>query len=472
METGRIVRQGEGFLPETSEIDPEAWWQALAQAGAGEVLDGVAAMAIAGPRHATVMLDAAGAAVSPVLFPNGVRGAVAAADLVDELGGPMAWVEAVGMAPRSEHTVAMLRWFVENEPELAVRVVTAVPPHVWLAWRLLGGSTPMTTDRASASASGYWSPLTGRYHEKLVESAFGRPLRLPEVTRPAQPLGTAPGSRMLVSAGSGEEAASALGMSLEPGDAVISIDTLGTVFAVHPVPGTDPNGVIANFADATGGYLPQVSTLNAADVLASTATMLGVDPAGLGELALLSTPGAHGLVFLPYLDGEQIPDLPHAAGTLTGLRAESMTSHHVARAAVEGMLCGLADGLDVLREAGVDISRVVLLGSAADIPVVRMIAPLAFGVPVFVPEPVNYVALGAARQAAWALSGQAGPPSWPKAQGSQEYGQGEMEIGYAIREQYRMARDQLHPEIALRHTPRRGRHRRSADLDEEPYLSL
>src|SRR5258705_13867482 len=128
--------------------------------------------------------------------------------------------------------------------------------------------------------------------------------------------------------------------------------TSGTVFAVHDRPTADPSGIVAGFASATGGYLPLVCTLNAARVLTATARMLGTDLAGLDRLALSAPAGAGGLVLLPYLDGERTPNLPEAAGTLTGLRRANMTPENLARAAGEGMLCGLADGLAALREFG------------------------------------------------------------------------------------------------------------------------
>jgi xylulokinase len=76
------------------------------------------------------------------------------------------------------------------------------------------------------------------------------------------------------------------------------------------------------------------------------------------------------------------------------------------------VLCSLADGIGNLADCGITPERVVLIGGAARSPAVRSIAPAIFGVPVTVPEPAEYVALGAARQAAWAVSGAAAPPDW------------------------------------------------------------
>ena len=169
-------------------------------------------------------------------------------------------------------------------------------------------------------------------------------------------------------------------------------------------PTADPTGFVAGFADATGRFLPLVCTLNAARVLTSAATMLGTDHAGLDELALSAKPGAGGLTLLPYLDGERTPDLPDATGTLGGLTRANLTPANVARAAVEGMLCGLADGLDALRDNGVPVQRVLLIGGAARSTAVQAVASGIFGAPVSVPSPGEYVALGAARQAAWVLA--------------------------------------------------------------------
>ena len=59
------------------------------------------------------------------------------------------------------------------------------------------------------------------------------------------------------------------------------------------------------------------------------------------------------------------------------------------------------------------IGRVLLVGGAARSAAVRALAPAILGRPVLVPPPGEYVALGAARQAAWALAGTPAPPTWP-----------------------------------------------------------
>ena len=419
--TGRLVRSGRAPHPEGTEVDPEAWWQALATAiGEAGGLDDVAAVAVAGQQHGMVALDEGGRVVRPALLWNDTRSAGAATDLIDELagnGGPdaghQAWVDAVGSVPVASFTVTKLRWLAEHEPDHAKRVEAVCLPHDYLTWRLAGGRRvdDLVTDRSDASGTGYWSPRTESYRADLLERALGRSARLPSVLGPHDPAG-ALDSGAVLGPGSGDNAGVALGLAAGPGDVVVSIGTSGVVTAVSTVAPADASGAVAGFADATGRFLPLVCTLNAARVLDATARLLGVDHAELSRLALSADPGADGLVLVPYLEGERTPNLPDASGALHGLTLRNSTPAHLARAAVEGLLCGLADGLEALTAQGAEPRRVLLVGGGAASEAVRRIAPTVLGVQVHVPAPGEYVADGAARQAAWVLDGTDAPPSW------------------------------------------------------------
>ena len=242
----------------------------------------------------------------------------------------------------------------------------------------------------------------------------------------------------LLSAGTGDNMGAALGLGLTEGDMAVSIGTSGTAYLPSPRPSADPSGSVCGFADATGRFLPLVCTVNAARVLDVTARMIGTDAAGLADRALAATPGAGGLVLLPYLDGERTPNRPAANGVLRGLTTHNATPENLARAAVEAVLCSLADAIDhVTAVTGVSPRRVVLTGGAARSAAIRALAPAIFGVPVAVPEPAEDVALGAARQAAWALAGTAELPDWP-ARPAQAH---EADPLPHVREQYAALRD-------------------------------
>ncbi|MFC4111548.1 xylulokinase [Nonomuraea zeae] len=443
-ETGALVRQGRAAHPGGTEVHPSHWWAALLQAieEAGG-LDDVAAVSVAGQQHGMVCLDESGNVVRDALLWNDTRSAQAAVDLVAELGGPQAWADAVGSVPVASFTVTKLRWLAEHEPDNARRTAAVCLPHDWLTWRLAGAlgaggfdaaawqdAPPpaldrLTTDRGDASGTGYWSPAAGAYRTDLLKAAFGAVPLLPRVLGPAEQV-TA--GRMLIAPGTGDNMAAALGVGARSGDVVVSLGTSGTVFAVTESPSADPSGAVAGFADATGRFLPLVCTLNAARVLDAAARIAGVGLDALSDLALQAPPGADGLTLVPYLEGERTPNRPTATGSIHGLTLATSTPAHLARASVEGMLCGLADALDAL---SMRPERVLLIGGAARSEAVRRIAPTVFGVPITVPPPAEYVADGAAHQAATLVT----DPDW-RSEDTETY---EGEAIPAIRERYARA---------------------------------
>jgi xylulokinase len=433
---GAVVGQASAPHPDGTECDPELWWTALAKAGDG-LLDRADAIGVAAQQHGMVVVDQAGQVVRPALLWNDVRSAPQAAALISQLGGPGWWASQTGSVPTASFTVTKLRWLAEHEPAAAARTAQVMLPHDWLTWRLGDRAYPAATDRGDASGTGYYSPAANQWLPELAETALGRPVGLPRLAGPAEIVGRTPGGAAL-SAGTGDNMGAALGLGLGLGEVVVSIGTSGTAYAVAAEPAADESGAVAGFADATGRFLPLVATINAARVLTVTARMLGTDADGLSRLALAAAPGAGGLTLLPYLDGERSPNRPDANGVLRGLTSSNTTPENLARAAVEAVLCSLADAIDNLAGCGIIARRVILIGGAARSEAVRRVAPGIFGVPVTVPEPAEYVALGAARQAAWAVSGSAEPPVWPLAGPSAEYTGEPVPM---VRERYAALRD-------------------------------
>ncbi|MFI5936888.1 xylulokinase [Actinoplanes sp. NPDC051494] len=444
-ETGKLVRQGRASHPEGTEVHPDAWWAALRQAidEAGG-LDDVAAASVAGQQHGMVVLDEDGEVIRPALLWNDTRSAGAAADLIEELGGGdrgrRAWADAVGIVPVASFTLTKLRWLARHEPEHAARVAAVCLPHDWLTWKLSGAKSldTLRTDRSDASGTLYWSAKTNEYRPDLLELGFGRRIATPLVLGPTGVAGHLPNGAPL-GPGAGDNAAAGLGAGARPGDVVISIGTSGTVFVSSDVAPDDPTGAVSGFADTTGRFLPIVVTLNAARVLDAAGKLIGADHEKLSELALSAPAGADGLVLVPYLEGERTPNRPDATGAIHGLTLKTSDPAHLARAAVEGMLCALADGLDALVTAGAEANRIVLVGGGARSLAVRKIAPALFGLPVLVPPPGEYVADGAARQAAWVTAGGDLPPEW-SAETPEVYEDRGVPL---IREQYAAARDKV-----------------------------
>lgn len=408
--TGEVVAQRAAPHPPGTVVDPRAWLTAFDIATDG-LLDRASAIAIGGQQHGMVALDREGLPVHDAILWNDTRSADAAVDLIDELGGPQACAEAVGSVLVASFTSTKLRWLRDHEPDAARRAHEVLLPHDYVSRHLTGESF---TDRGDASGTGYFSTAANDWRPDLAESAIGHAVRLPRVVGPSEVAArTADGT--VVAAGTGDNMAAALGLDVQPGDVVVSIGTSGVASSVTSTRVADGTGSVTGFADATGRFLPMATTMNAARILDLQCTLLGVDHSELGRLALAAPAGANGLTLLPYYDGERTPNRPRATGTWSGLTS-STTREDLARAAFEALLCALADAVDLLAATtGDPARRILMIGGAAENPAVQALAPAILAAPVTVPAPGQYVALGAARQAAWALAGTPDPPTWAAA---------------------------------------------------------
>ncbi|KRE95368.1 xylulose kinase [Nocardioides sp. Soil774] len=407
---GQVVDSRTAPHPPGTEVDPQAWLSAVDEATEG-LLERAAALSVAGQQHGMVALDGEGHPVRDALLWNDTRSAGAARELIEEIGGPQACADAVGSVLVASFTVTKLRWLRDHEPDRAARVESVLLPHDHVSRHLAAPGTEPFTDRGDASGTGYFATAGGTWRPDLLERALGRAARLPRLVAPGTVAAETAGG-VPVAGGTGDNMGAALGMALEPGDVLVSVGTSGVASAISTTPVADGTGVVTGFADASGGFLPMVTTMNAAGILDLQARWLGVDHDGLAELALASTPGAGGVTFLPYYGGERTPNRPDATGTWTGLSPRT-TRADLARAAYEALLCSLADAVEALVAAtGEQPRRLLMVGGATRSPALRALAPAVLGSAVTLPPTGEYVALGAARQAAWALAGTDAPPAW------------------------------------------------------------
>ncbi|SJN39878.1 Xylulose kinase [Microbacterium esteraromaticum] len=419
-ETGRVVRSGRAPHPPGTEVDPDEWWNALQRAirEAGGI-DDVAAVSVGGQQHGMVVLDANGRVVRPALLWNDTRSASDAEALVQQRGGGDVqagrqwWVDNVGLVPVASFTATKLSWLARAERSNAARVAAVCLPHDWLTWRLAGYGPEnprldrLVTDRSDASGTAYFDPKSNSYRPDILRDTLGHVPLLPEVLGPLQAAGCTP-SGTLLAAGAGDNAAAALGIGAEAGDIVVSVGTSGTVFAVSQEQVHDPTGMVAGFADAAGGFLPLAATLNASLVLDAVARLLALDPIAFDELARRGP--SSGLRMVPYLSGERTPNLPNATGTLLGITLDNLTPSHLARAAIEGVVCSLADACAAVEASGVAGARAIFVGGGARYRSLQEVAAQVFSMPLVFPEPAEYVALGVARQAAGTIKGAL--PGW------------------------------------------------------------
>ncbi|WP_330241607.1 xylulokinase [Streptomyces sp. NBC_00525] len=422
--TGRLLAVGRAPHVVTGEggareSDPEVWWRALCDAVAAGLKESGAApadvvgIAVAGQQHGLVVLDAQGRPLRPALLWNDTRSAPQAAALTAALGGADAWTARTGSVPVAAMTASKWQWLRENEPETARAAAAVRLPHDFLTERLSGRAV---TDPGDASGTCWYSTATGAYDPGLLELIGLDAALLPEVApsgaarvgglteRAAEALGLPAG--IAVAAGTGDNMSAAVGLGLGGAGLldhpVLSLGTSGTVFAASR---TRPaSAALSGFAAADGTYLPLACTLNCTLAVDKVAALFGLDRDD-------AEPGGEA-VLLPYLDGERTPDLPTAAGLLTGLRHDT-TPRQLLGAAYEGAVVTVLRALDeLLRACGLDPADpevaarpLRLIGGGAQgrvwVETVRRLS----GRPVIVPGAGELVALGAAALAASAATG-------------------------------------------------------------------
>lgn len=413
-ESGALVATGRASHPPTqppvSEQDPRSWWQALVDAVGqlGDRRDEVVAISVAGQQHGLVLVDEEGDPVRPAKLWNDTTSSEASEALIAELGVDW-WTDWAGVVPVAAFTVTKLKWVADNEPTHLDRVAKVMLPHDYLTWRLSGEHV---TDRGDASGTGWYDATTNTTLLRPLELATqGRDWRdrVPRVLGPAEQAGTLTASAaaelglapsVVVAPGTGDNMGGALGLGLAEGDVVVSLGTSGTVYTRAASRAVDISGAVAGFCDATGGFLPLVCTLNATKVTDTVASWLGTDAPGLADLALDAGVGAIDPMLVPYFDGERTPNRPDSKGIIVGL-ANTTTRPELARAAHDGVVCGLLDGLEALEQSGAAVGgRLLLVGGGSRSAAYRQRLADVSGRPVHVPDNEEAVAVGAAIQAA------------------------------------------------------------------------
>lgn len=417
LESGELVATGKASHPPTSppvsEQDPASWWAALVDAVTqlGDRRREAVAISVAGQQHGLALIDEAGVSVRPAKLWNDTTSAGQASRLVDDLGASW-WAENTGSVPVAAFSITKLAWVAEKEPGALDSVAKVMLPHDYLTWKLSGEHV---TDRGDASGTAWYNAKSDSYLEAALGAALGSQNtddwidRLPRVLGPTDAAGTIKpdvaaelglSESALVGPGTGDNMGAALGLGLSVGDVVISLGTSGTVYAKSEQRTTDVNGAVAGFCDASGAFLPLVCTLNATKVTDTVARWLGTDAPGLAEMALAAGTELISPTLVPYFDGERTPNRPESNGLMVGMTNET-TREQLARAAHDGVICGLLDGLDALeRSGGSSDGRLILVGGGARSVAYRQRLADISGREVHIPESDETVATGAALQAA------------------------------------------------------------------------
>jgi sugar (pentulose or hexulose) kinase len=187
------------------------------------------------------------------------------------------------------------------------------------------------------------------------------------------------------------------------GSGALSLGTSCTLFQYSPFPVVDPQGLVAPFCDSTGGWLPLICCMNGTQVLQEIVQAFGRDHDTLIQQAQQLPAGSEGLLFLPHLVGERVPDLPRARGCLIGIKPGQLRPGQLYRAALEGLALNLRWGLQHMQSLGLQLAAASVVGGGAANPLWCQILADVLEIPLQRRSEPESAALGAALQACWTV---------------------------------------------------------------------
>ncbi len=327
------------------------------------------------------------------------------------MGGEAGSLQRLGLVIAPGYTVSKLLWTRHHHRQVFERIAHILLPHDYLNYWLTGR---LCSEYGDASGTGYFNVRTRQWDLEILRyiDPEGRLERaLPELIdsrapagklRPeiARLLGLNP--EAVVSSGGGDDMLGAIGTgNIEPGIITMSLGSSGTVYAFDPQPQARPDAAVANFCSSSGGWLPLICTLNLTNVTGAIREVLGLSLDDFNQLARQAPIGAEGISMLPFLNGERVPALPGATGSIQGLTLTNFNQANLCRAAIEGTTFGLRYGLDLLRRDGLQSHTILLVGGGSKSSLWRQIVADIMDTRVICAEQSEAAALGAAIQAAW-----------------------------------------------------------------------
>ena len=334
--------------PGWAEQDPENWWRAtesvLERLPAGQV-------GFSGQMHGLVALDGSDRVLRPAILWNDQRTGAECAE-IEERVGLERLIELTGNRALTGFTAPKLLWLRRHEPEVYAEIRHVLLPKDYVRLRLTG---ERAIDAADASGTLLFDVANRRWSDEVCDL-----LEIPHEWLPEAHESTE-------IAGAGDQAAGALGVGIDrPGLLSVVLGTSGVVFAVLPAYAPDAEARVHVFCHAVPGTWHAMGVmLAAAGSLAWLDGVLGAGYATLDQEAALWPPGAEGLLFAPYLQGERTPHAdPDVRGAFTGLSLRHDRGA-LARATLEGVAYGLRDSLELLAELGVAAERGRVSGGGA-----------------------------------------------------------------------------------------------------------
>lgn len=396
--------------PGWSEQDPNEWWQAVcstvpeALARAGITAGKIAAVSFSAGAHTPVLEDRAGRLLRPAILWNDQRSGREAAQLQAEHGGQ--FMDTALNRPAPTWTAPQLLWLSRHEPAVLAATHRLYVAKDWLRSRLTG---TWETDLTDAVGTLLYDVAAHRWSEALCALVNCDPRILPPVVAASAVVGAVAAAAATacglaagtpVVCGTSDTSVETFGVgSINAGDGTVKLATAATVSIIGESPHVHPTLINYPFAVPPLWY-----TITGTNSCASAHRWLrdrffahhGARAfEHMDALAGHISPGALGLLFHPYLQGERAPHWdPLLRADFIGMTFRHEPGHFV-RALYEGIAFSLREVLEQFRAQGLDMRSARIAGGGAKSACWRQIVADVLGVEVLLPR-VTDASFGAA----------------------------------------------------------------------------
>ena len=391
-----------------AEQDAEDWWRAVCNSTT-QILRGlnnqdVAAVSFSGQMMGCLCVDRRGVPLRKAIIWADQR-AEREVDTLRERLDEREFYRITGNRLSPSYGLAKLLWVKNNEPETYRQTHKMLHAKDYIVFKLTGR---FVTDHSDASGTNLFDLNTFEWSENILAASGIAREKLPEL-RPstfvagdvgaavAEQTGLAKGTPVVCGGGDGVCAGVGAG-SVKEGVAYNYIGSSSWIALTTKQPVYDPEMRTFNFAHIIPGYISPCGTMQAAgssyswlktqlcQMETEIAKQQGVSPYDLiNRQIAASSPGANGLLYLPYLLGERSPRWDSSAkGAFIGLKMEHRRAD-VYRAVLEGITLNLALILEVFKQH-VPIREMIVIGGGAQGEVWRQIMADAYRLNILKPH--------------------------------------------------------------------------------------
>lgn len=379
----------------------------------------VKSIGVSGQQHGFVPLDASDQVIRPAKLWCDTATSAECEEIINALGGLDPTIEAVGNGVPAGFTASKILWLKNHEPENYARLASILLPHDYLNFWLTGRKT---MEHGDASGTALLDVRNRTWSKAAIDAIDPRlAAMLPPLISADDIAGTLRADlaqefglrkQVIVSAGGGDNMMGAIGTgNVKPGVVTVSLGTSGTIYACASHPVIDPQGEVAAFCDSTGKWLPLVCTMNVTVATEMVRERFNLSHDELAKAVAAVPAGNDGLLLIPFFEGERTPNSPDGTGVYFGLREQTFSIPHFARAAMEGTTLGLNYGLNRFRGLGITPQEIRATGGGAKSAAWRQIMADVFNAEVVCTVSEEGAAVGAALQAIWAYHKQQSTPS-------------------------------------------------------------